>query len=152
MLSALKSLFSTDKKSKPETAKLDQDEKEQVNIAFAALLIEAAKADENYDDHERAIITGILRNQFELSESRAVELHTKAEAAQADAIDLHRFTREVKTLPEKERINFIEGLWRVVLSDGVRDPFEDALIRRISSLIHLTDRDSGEARKRVEAE
>ncbi len=148
MLSAIKSLFSTDKKTTTE----DKDDGNDVQIAFSALLVEAAGADEDYDDKERSIIKSILRNQFDLSEGEASELQTKGEAAQAEAIDLHRFTREVKTLPEEERVSFIEGLWRIVLSDNVRDPFEDTLIRRVCGLIHLTDRDSGEARRRVEGE
>ena len=123
-----------------------------LSVAFSALLIEAAKADEDFADDERQLVLNILSRKFELNNADAKSLLEKAATAQADAIDLHRFTKEVKTLPEEERIQFIENLWEIILSDGVRDPFEDALVRRVCSLIHITDRASGDARRRVEAQ
>lgn len=150
MLSALKSLFTAPKDTAPGPALADEET--SIRIAFTALLVEAARSDENYDEKERALITTIIRNQFSLTEPDAIALREQGEAAQGDAIDLHRFTKQVKTLPEAERVAFIEGLWRIVLSDGVRDPFEDTMIRRVCGLVHLTDRVSGEARQRVEGE
>lgn len=131
----------------------DQKEEGAITLqtAFAALLIEAARADENYEEREKDLITALLVRQFSLDTITANRIREEGEAAQADAIDLHRFTREVKTLSEEERVMFIEGLWQIVLSDGIRDPWEDALVRRVCGLIHVTDQQSGKARQRVEA-
>ena len=40
-------------------------------------------------------------------------------------------------------------LWKVAYADGVLDPHEDALLRQIAGLIHVSDRDRGLARQRA---
>ena len=150
MLASLKALFKETAQASAKDQEGLETEEQKMQVAFAALLAEAASIDENHDQQEKNLITGLLKKQFNLSPSDADDLRVKGEEAQKNALDLHQFTREVKTLPEEERIAFIEGLWQVVLSDGVRDPYEDSLRRQICSLIHLSDRDSGEARRRVE--
>lgn len=122
-----------------------------LQLAIAALLVEAACADENYEESEKAIIDKTLAAKFGVSAADAAALRTKGEAAQAGALDIQRFTRVAKEMAAQEKIAFIEQLWEIVLSDGERDPFEDTLIRRICGLIYVEDRDSGAARARVAA-
>ena len=43
----------------------------------------------------------------------------------------------------------IEMLWDVACADGVIHDFEANLVRRVAGLIHVSDRDSGAARKRA---
>ena len=135
------------KSAKPDaTAETDP-----LQLAVAALLVEAACADEDYEEREKAIIDKTLGAKFDLAPNQAAALRVKGETAQADALDIQRFTRIAKEMTEGEKISFIEELWEIVLSDGERDPFEDTLIRRICGLIYVDDRDSGAARARVEA-
>ncbi|MEL7487199.1 MAG: TerB family tellurite resistance protein [Pseudomonadota bacterium] len=122
------------------------------SLAVAALLVEAARADESYDDAERAIIDQALQARYDLPIEDARALRAKAETAQADAVDLHRFTKLAKQMSVEDKTRLVETMWRITLSDGARDQFEDALIRRICGLIYLDDRASGEARQRIEAE
>jgi len=136
------------KTAKPEA---DADECDPMHRATAALLVEAACADEKYEDHEKLLIDKTLAAKFNLEADAAAALRAKGEAAQADALDIQRFTRVVKEMAGDEKIAFIEQLWEIVLSDGERDPFEDTLIRRICGLIYVEDRDSGAARARVAA-
>ncbi len=145
MLSTLKKLFSSadTEKDNPE------EETNRIQLAFAALLIEAAKADEDFDEGERTLIHSILQTQFALTDEAAQSLFLSAQKAQDDAVDLHKFTKTVKTQPDDVRIQFIQDLWDIVLSDDVRDPYEDTLIRRICGLINVSDRQSAEARQRV---
>ena len=138
----------------PKRKSKEADKAEQhddLELSIAALLVEAARADEDYADHEKAVIDKMLMSRFSLSGEEATALRVKAEAAQAAALDIQRFTRHAKAMSRDEKIGLVEGLWEIVLSDGVRDPFEDTLIRRICGLIYLDDRDSGVARQRVEA-
>ena len=146
MLKLLQSLFARQKSEpeKPEAA----DER----IAVAALLVEAARIDEDYADAEKAIIDRALAEQFEMTPEAAASLRAQAEAAQAEAIDLHRFTKQAKQMDVGDKIRLIETMWRITLSDQNRDVYEDALIRRVCGLIYVDDRASGEARLRVEAE
>ena len=123
----------------------------ELHLAVAALLVEAARADDHYHDHEKVIIENALGATFDLSAAEAATLRGAGETAQADALDIQRFTRVAKQMSLEEKIAFVEQLWAIVLSDSVRDPFEDALIRRICGLIYLDDKESGAARSRVAA-
>lgn len=127
------------------------DETDPMQLALAALCVEAARADEDYEAREIAIIDKFLAKRFSLNSDQAGALRAKAENAQADALDIQRFTRVAKEMSHEEKISFVEHLWQIVLSDGDRDPFEDTLIRRICGLIYVDDPDSGAARARVEA-
>ena len=118
-------------------------------LAVAALLVEAARADADYTQAEAVTITRFLAEMFGLDPAAAAA-RAAGETAQANAADLVRFTRVVKTeLAPHERVALIEALWRVVVSDGRRDPHEDALLRKLAPLIAVTDRESAEARRRV---
>jgi len=140
-----KNLFS--KKPPKESARAF----DAMQTAIAGLLIEAARADETYDAREKAIVIRSLSARFALDETGARRLHDEAERIQKDAVDIHRFTRHAKSMSEEDKIALIETLWEVVLSDGERDPHEDALIRRVCGLIYVSDPKSGAARRRVEA-
>lgn len=128
-----------------------QDETNDLQRAVAALFVEAARADENYEEREKAIIDKSLAAKFSLSLNDAAALRAEGEEAQSGAMDIQRFTRHAKELSKEDKIALIEQLWEVILSDGDRDPFEDTLMRRICGLIYVDDRVSGEARQRVEA-
>lgn len=145
MLDKLFERFSS-QPSAPKEPKTDP-----LQLAFAALLVEAARADENYAGEEIAIINRSLRNKFSLSETEAAALREKAEAVQEQATDIHRFTRIAKEMSQDEKISLVEEIWAIILSDGDRDSYEDTLVRRICGLIYVDDRESGEARLRVEA-
>lgn len=124
---------------------------DEVTLSVAALLVEAARADEAYTDEEKALIETALVGAFGVRAGDAAALRAKAEAAQQRASDLHRFTRIAKTLSSEKKAALMECLWRVVLSDGARDCWEDALMRRVCGLLYVSDVDSGLARRRVEA-
>lgn len=135
-------------KGGPEAAGGDAD---PMQLALAALMVEAARIDENYEDSEKAIIDKFLSKKFSLSPEETRALRAKAEDAQAGALDIQRFTKIAKEMPQDDKIAFVEQLWEIVLSDGERDPYEDTLIRRICGLIYVNDPDSGAARARAAA-
>lgn len=120
--------------------------------ALAALLVEAARSDGAYDDTERARIDRVLATRFAVPPAEARALRAEGEAAQAEAIDLVRFTRAVKDhVPHAERVGIVEALWEVVYADGRRDMHESALIRTLAGLLHVSDREVGLAPQRVAA-
>lgn len=134
-----------------ETETKQDDAEDALPLAFAALLVEAARADEAYESHEIAIIDRALKRKFSLDDAGAEALRNQAETAQDAATDIQRFTKIAKAMTGEEKIALIEELWEVVLSDGERDAYEDTLIRRICGLIYVDDQDSGAARARVAA-
>lgn len=139
-------LFDRFKNEEPEAGSNNR-----LELAFAALLVEAARIDEDYADNEVAIIDRALMKRFELTASDAAALRKQAESAQQGATDIQRFTKVAKAMSREEKIELIEELWEIVLSDGTRDPYEETLIRQICGLIYVDDQDSGSARARVAA-
>jgi uncharacterized tellurite resistance protein B-like protein len=128
------------------------DTEDALPAAFAALLVEAARADEDYTDHEKELIDRILTRQFDLHADAAAALRAEAEAAQAAANDLYGFTRVIKQeLPREGKLQLIEDMWVIALSDESKEPYEEMIIRRLIGLIHLEDTDSTQARARAAA-
>ncbi len=118
--------------------------------AVAALLIEAARMDENFDVSERATVGRLLAQRFDLDAQAVSALVEEAERAVRRSTQYFPFTRQINDrLSEVERVQIIEMMWKVAYSDGVLDPHEDMLLRRIAGLIHVTDRDRGLARQRA---
>jgi len=121
-------------------------------LALAALLVDAARRDDAYEDSEKRAIDRILAAEHGLEPTAAAALRGKAEKAQDEAMGLFRFTHSLKeSTPFEDRVKIIEYLWEVALADGDRDAVEDNLVRRVCGLLGVSDRDSGLARQRVEA-
>ncbi|GAB4521050.1 MAG: hypothetical protein Tsb0010_05280 [Parvularculaceae bacterium] len=140
------------KAAKPQTESETAGPIDDAQLAAAALLVEAARADGAYDDGERDLARALLAKQFELDAAAAARALEAGERAQADAVDLHRFSRILKdALDDKARIAFVENLWMLILSDGERHDYEDYLVRRLIGLIYVSDKDSGAARRRAAA-
>jgi len=143
MLDKIKSFFAADK------PKLDKDALD-TRLAAAVLLIDAARADEDYTPEDKVRVKEILHSRFHLSEDEVTSLFALAEERADESVNLHRFTSAVKdNWSEADRISLIELLWEVAYADGKIHAYEDHLIRRVAGLIYVTDRDRGEARKRV---
>lgn len=148
MIDRLKALFSANA-GLPTTATVPHDDGE-LRLAAAALLVEAAEGDGEFDAEERRVIQARLSAHFGLSEPETSALIASAEAAVAADHQLLPYTRVIKNrFDEAERIRLVEMLWEVVYADGQAHDFEASLLRRIAGLIYVDDRDSGAARKRV---
>ena len=127
------------------------DPEASMHAAVAALLIEAARADEDYTEEERAMIDRMLARRFGLEAGAARALRERAEADQEAANDLYGFTKHLKDGLDREgKLSLIEDLWRIVLSDEARDPHEEMVVRRVVGLLHMEDTDSTAARQRAE--
>jgi len=119
-------------------------------LALTALMVRIARSDEFYDDSEAEHIDRIIMERYALSPFEATELRREAEKAEAAAADTVQFTRAIKdAVPFEDRIAVVESLWQVVLADGKRDPEEDSILRLVSNLLGINDRDSALARQRV---
>ncbi len=117
---------------------------------LAALLVWAARADGEYHPAEREAIARILARRYDLDENRAAALMTAAEREAGEALGMQRFTRALKEdVPFEERGAIIEMLFEAAWADGVLDPHEDQVIRRIAGLLYVDDRVRGEIRRRV---
>ncbi len=123
---------------------------EELQLAVAALLVEAARMDDNFDPQERAAIERLLAARFDLTPEAVHTLVDAAEQRMRESTQYFPFTHAITTrLSTEQRVGIIEMLWEVAYADGVLDPQEDTLLRQIAGLIHVPDRERGEARKRA---
>jgi len=119
------------------------------NILITALLIHAAKIDDNYTDVEKKIIKKALISLNAITPNEAEELLKKAEKIEQESNQIVAFTREIKKNSMEFRLKIIEILWKIVYSDGSSDSYESNLIRRVCGLLYITDRDSGMIKLKV---
>ena len=123
---------------------------DELALAAAVLLVEAARLDGVFDEAERATIQALLVTHFALVDAEADTLLAAAEEAQEGRQQLLPYTRVIKQrFDEAERIQLIEMLWEVVYADDVLHDHEASLLRRIGGLIYVSDRDRGAAKQRV---
>jgi uncharacterized tellurite resistance protein B-like protein len=123
---------------------------DDLQLAVAALLIEAGRMDSKLNDAERATIERLLTHRFQITPEAVKSLVEQAEQRVAQSAQYYPFTREINLqLSHDERTEIVEMLWKVAYADGVLDPHEDALLRQIAGLIHVPDRDRGLARQRA---
>ena len=126
------------------------DKPDELELAVAALLIEAGRMDDQFDTAERAAIERLLQDHFDLSHDAVQSLMQAAEAAVRQSTQFFPFTREiVQRISHDDRAHILEMMWEVAYADGVLDPQEDALLRRIAGLIHVSDQERGLARQRA---
>ena len=119
---------------------------ESVNIA--CLLIHAAKIDENYTSEEREIIKKTIKKLYP-DLNNLDDVVTQAELKENDSNHIQEFTRDVKSLSTENKITIVETLWRIILSDGKSDIYENNLMRRLAGLLYLDDKVLGETKIKV---
>jgi uncharacterized tellurite resistance protein B-like protein len=124
-----------------------------LELAVAALLVEAARMDDVFGADERTAIESLLARRFELSEDDVTTLVDEAQRKVESSAQYFPYTSRItRELECEQRAEIIEMLWRVAFADGVLDPHEDMLIRQIAGLIHVPDRERGLARQRALAD
>ena len=130
-----------DKKEK----KLNDDDQ---YIKSAALLIHAAKIDENYTDKEKSIIKKTLI-ELGVKEDRLNELYNKAEDIEKNSNQILDFTREIKNSNDEFKVKITETLWSIIYSDGSSDMYEDNFMRRLTGLLYLDKKIVGDIKERI---
>ena len=104
--------------------------------------------DGHFDGDERETIRRLLETRLGFED--AEDLIAAAEAMAERAGDFWSFARVAKNrFSHEERVALIEMLWEVAYADGVLHDFEASLLRRVTGLLYVSDRESGAARKRV---
>ena len=124
--------------------KKKQEKEDRKSILITALLIHAAKIDDNYTIKEKEIIKKALIDLKLIEPNEFDRLLNKAEIKEQDSNQIIEFTKEIKKTPIEFRFKIIEILWKIIYSDDVADNYESNLIRRICGLIYVSDKDSGE--------
>ena len=134
-------LFTKEKETK-------NDESHLSLISIAALLVHSAKIDQNFTTKEKNIIKNALI-EMGAAEDTLDEIIKDAETKEKDANQILEFTRDVKSLSMENKIIIVETLWRIILSDGKSDIYENNLMRRLAGLLYLDDKVIGETKDKV---
>ena len=143
MFDNLKTFF--DKKTDLTEISFDSEK-----IAVVALLISTAKYDGNFDESERLEIHNLIKNYFSLSSESTDDLFKAAEKIENEANDLQQFTRSLnELLNEEEKLKIVELIWKIVMADGIIDDYEENLVRRLSGLLYLQDKDIGNIKNKL---
>ena len=129
--------------------KKNNEKKQDNNILIAALLIHAAKIDNNYTNVEKEIIKKALINLNLIENINSEKLLIEAEIKERDSNQILEFTREIKKNSMEFRLKILEILWKIIYSDGASDNYESNLIRRICGLLYISDKDSGKIKLKV---
>jgi len=125
------------------------DDKSYSNIA--ALLIHAAKIDENYEDKEKEIIKKTLI-ELGAASSNIDKLISDASIIEENSNQILNFTREVKNAPESNKIRIIESLWKIIYSDDSEDIYETNLMRRLAGLLYIDPKIMGDLKEKIKQE
>ena len=115
---------------------------------ITALLVHVANVDENYTDHEKKIIKEFIAS-FSYNAADTEEILNQAEKLESDSIQLLSFTNLIKKETLEIKIEIIEHLWRIIISDQSIDQYESSLMRRICGLIYFPDKLSGEIKLKI---
>ena len=119
---------------------------ESINIA--CLLIHAAKIDENYTSDEKEIIKKIVKKLYP-DLVNLDDVIKQAEQKENDSNHIQEFTKDVKSFSLENKILIVETLWRIILSDGKSDIYENNLMRRLAGLLYLDDKIMGETKLKI---
>ena len=112
------------------------DQKEIIGIA--ALLVHAAKIDEQYSDHEKILIKEFISSY--LKDNNDDEILKKAEEIESNSNQLLNFTNLIKKNTTEVKSDIIEHLWKIIISDNTIDQYESNLMRRVCGLIYFPDK------------
>jgi len=135
-----------------EAITADQDDYriDRALLATGVVLLEAARADNEFSDHERDHILTVLEDRFTLSRDDAEELLSEAEDATAQTHDLFQFTNAINEhYTHAEKIRIVEEAWRLMYSDGVLTGHEDHLAHKLRNLLNLNHPQMIDAKMRV---
>ena len=130
--------------------KKKKDDPDNKNVLVAALLIHAAKIDENYTDVEKKIIKQALMELNNISSEQTENLIRLAEKKEEESNQIVEFTKEIKKYSMEFRLKIIEVIWKIVYSDGTSDDYESNLIRRICGLLYISGKDNGIIKTKVQ--
>ena len=142
-------LFNKNKENK-------EDDKNMNLVKMTALLIHAAKIDENYSEKEKKIVLDFIKMSSKdegpdknISQEEALILIKKAEEYENNSNHILEYTKEVKKMSLDRKKTVLKFLWKIILSDDKSDIYESNLMRRICGLLYVPDKLSGEIKSDI---
>ena len=113
-----------------------------------ALLIHAAKIDENYTDKEEEIIRKTLK-ELGVEDEKISKTIEDSKIIEENSNQILDFTREVKNLPQEDKIKIVEALWSIIYSNNDADMYETNLMRRLAGLLYIDNKTMGDIKEKI---
>ena len=120
-------------------------------VKIAALLIHAAKIDENYSKQEEEIIKQALL-KIGANNQNIQNIIKEGKTIEENANQILDFTREVKNMDEKNKIKIVETLWQIIYSNKEADMYETNLMRRLAGLLYIDRKVMGDIKDKIKKE
>lgn len=125
-----------------ESSTPDIDSAQLNQITAAALMIEIAIMDNNFDERELSVLGQELTSQFKISSDDINKLIGIAREKNNQATSLYEFTRQINDeFTAQQKFNLITGMWRIAYADGDLDKYEEYMIRKVADLIYVAHGD-----------
>ena len=129
--------------------KINKDENNLEKVA--ALLIHAAKIDENFSKKEEEIIKQTLI-KIGANKEKIDEIFTTGKEIENNSNQILEFTKEVKSMNENNKIKILEALWRIIYSNDIADIYEMSLMRRLGGLLYIDSKIMGDIKEKIKNE
>ena len=129
-----------------------KDKNDNKDLAkVAALLIHAAKIDENFENEEKKIINQALL-KLGAKNQDIEDIIQQGKRLEENANQILDFTKEVKNMEEKKKVEIIETLWKIIYSNKDADIYETNLMRRLAGLLYIDNKIMGDIKERIKKE
>ena len=126
-----------------------KDKNKDNNLSkVAALLIHAAKIDENFSKSEEEIIKQTLL-QLGANDQNLEKIFTDGKKIEDNSNQILEFTKEVKNMEENDKSKIVETLWRIIYSNNDADIYETSLMRRLGGLLYIDSKLMGDIKERI---
>ena len=117
-------------------------------IRVAALLIHAAKIDQDYSENEEKIIIQALL-EFGIDQDNIQQIISEGKKIESNSNQILEFTKEVKKMNNDRKIKIVETLWRIIYSNKEADIYEASLMRRLAGLLYIDSKVMGDIKKKI---
>ena len=131
--------------------KTDNTDENEGLIRVAALLIHAAKIDENYSEHEEEIIKKTLL-ELGANNKNIKNIIENGKKIETKSNQILEFTKEVKNMNNEEKTKIVESLWRIIYSNQEADIYETGLMRRLAGLLYIDSKTMGDIKTKIKKE
>ncbi len=130
----------------------NNDKNKKTNLdKVAALLIHAAKIDQNYSSKEEDIIKRTIL-EIGATKENIKDIIEKANEIESNSNQILDFTKEVKNMTNEKKIKIIETLWRIIYSNNEADIYETNLMRRLAGLLYIDSKTMGDIKEKISKE
>ena len=127
----------------------NNNQKDDFLVKICALLIHAAKIDQDYTEQEEEIIMKTLL-ELGLKKEHLSNTIKEAKIIEENSNQIIDFTREVKSLSDQKKIKIVEALWSIIYSNQNADIYETNLMRRLAGLLYIDSKTMGDIKSKIE--